>query len=128
MPSTSDNVAVEPAILAEDVWVNFLIRYHRSEVTLRETVVRMFDRGGRNGSKNGRWSQEFSAHDRLAYLQFYYMLNPVACLFESYRDAMIGARMPEPGMVLYLAAVSVAMFVVGFVFFTRGEGKFAKYV
>ena len=61
MPSTSDNVAVEPAILAEDVWVNFLIRYHRSEVTLRETVVRMFDRGGRNGSKNGRWSQEFSA-------------------------------------------------------------------
>ena len=60
MPSTSD-IAVEPSIVADDVWIDFLIRYHRNEVTLRETMVRFLDRARRNGNGNGRWSQVFSA-------------------------------------------------------------------
>jgi ABC-type polysaccharide/polyol phosphate transport system ATPase subunit len=50
-----------PAVYAEDVWVKFLIRYHRAEVTLRETFVRLlrFVSLSRNG--RDRWSQEFWA-------------------------------------------------------------------
>jgi len=50
-----------PVIVAESVWVGFLIRYHRSEVTLRETFVRLLDRLSRNGDPTGRWSQKFWA-------------------------------------------------------------------
>lgn len=51
----------EPAILAEDVWVNFLIRYHRAEVTLRETLVRLLDRFRKPRKVDKRWSQTFWA-------------------------------------------------------------------
>ncbi|MFQ5805053.1 MAG: ABC transporter ATP-binding protein [Phycisphaerae bacterium] len=61
MPSTSETTAVEPVVLAEDVWVGFLIRYHRAEVTLRETFVRLLDRFSRDGDRDGRWSQKFWA-------------------------------------------------------------------
>lgn len=47
-------------IHAEDVWVKFLIRYHRAEVTLRETLVRWFEHRRRFG-RNGRSRQEFWA-------------------------------------------------------------------
>jgi len=57
-----------------------------------------------------------------------YMLNPLACFYESFRDAMLWGRMPEPGMMAYLGAVSLVCCFVGFAVFTRGEGKFAKYV
>lgn len=58
----SEHDTAEPAILAEDVWVKFLIRYHRAEVTLRETFVRMLERFSlRNGKPHGRWRQEFWA-------------------------------------------------------------------
>ncbi len=53
--------AAPPVIVARDVWVGFLIRYHRAEVTLRETFVRLLDRFRRNGSGDGRWSQRFWA-------------------------------------------------------------------
>jgi ABC-type polysaccharide/polyol phosphate transport system ATPase subunit len=33
-----------PSIVAQDVWVNYLIRYHRQEVTLRETFVQLLNR------------------------------------------------------------------------------------
>jgi ABC-type polysaccharide/polyol phosphate transport system ATPase subunit len=33
-----------PTIISQDVWVRFFIRYHRSDVTLRETFVRLIDR------------------------------------------------------------------------------------
>lgn len=62
MPSTSDKPAIEPTITADDVWVRFLIRYHRSEVTMRETFVRLLDLFSRNGKeKSDRWRQEFWA-------------------------------------------------------------------
>lgn len=49
-----------PAIRATDVWVKFLIRYHRAEVTLRETFVRLV-RMVSAAKANGRWQQEFWA-------------------------------------------------------------------
>ena len=52
----------EPAIVAQDVWLKFFIRYHRAEVTLRETLIRWFDRP-RAGPRSDvrRWRQEFWA-------------------------------------------------------------------
>jgi len=50
----------QPAILAEDLWVGFSIRYHRAEVTLRESFVRFFERFSRRG-RNGRANQLFWA-------------------------------------------------------------------
>lgn len=50
----------EPTILAENVWVKFLIRYHRTDVTLREMFVdALRSASGRNGSRRAR--QEFWA-------------------------------------------------------------------
>lgn len=60
--------------------------------------------------------------------RFYYMLNPMACFFEAYRDCLLYARMPDPGHLLYTMAVSFVMLLVGFAVFTRGEGQFAKYI
>jgi ABC-type polysaccharide/polyol phosphate export permease len=57
-----------------------------------------------------------------------YMLNPIACFFETFRDALLWGDMPEPRMLLYTAAISILFFIVGFAVFTRGEGNFAKYV
>jgi ABC-type polysaccharide/polyol phosphate export permease len=67
-------------------------------------------------------------HERYQEFLFYYMLNPVACFFESYRDALLWGRMPEPDVLLYVASVSVVIAVVGLAIFARGEGSFAKYV
>lgn len=61
MPSISDPTQAEPVVLAEDLAVSFLIRYHRSEVTLRETFVRMLDRVRRKPDGDGRWRQRFWA-------------------------------------------------------------------
>jgi len=43
------------------VWVSFLIRYHRREVTLRETLIRLFDRPRGRAEANGRWREAFWA-------------------------------------------------------------------
>lgn len=51
----------EPSVLAENLSVAFLIRYHRAEVTLRETFVRLLDRFRRSGDRDGRWSKMFWA-------------------------------------------------------------------
>jgi ABC-type polysaccharide/polyol phosphate transport system ATPase subunit len=61
LPSTSETTTGQPRVLAEDLAVAFLIRYHRTEVTLRETFVRMLGRFSRNRGENGRWSQKFWA-------------------------------------------------------------------
>lgn len=57
-----------------------------------------------------------------------YMLNPFSCFLECYRDALLWGRMPEPALLLYAAAFSIVICVVGFALFCRGEGKFAKYI
>ncbi len=51
----------QPSILAESVWVRFLIRYHRREVTMRETFVRLLDRLRPGKKGNGRWRTAFWA-------------------------------------------------------------------
>ncbi len=61
MPSTSDAQAIAPAIAAENVGVKFLIRYHRREVTLRETLIRLFERSRSRGDPGSRWREEFWA-------------------------------------------------------------------
>ena len=57
-----------------------------------------------------------------------YMLNPIACYFECYRDALLWGTVPEMSFLLYVAIVSVITCLVGFVIFSHGEGKFAKYI
>jgi ABC-type polysaccharide/polyol phosphate transport system ATPase subunit len=61
LQSTSDPMTVGPAVRAEDLWVGFLIRYHRAEVTLRECFVRLLDRFAPGNGRDGRWSQKFWA-------------------------------------------------------------------
>jgi len=57
-----------------------------------------------------------------------YMLNPIACFYESFRDALLWGEMPEARMLSYMLTVSVGVCLIGFAIFTRGEGKFAKYI
>ena len=52
---------IQPSIVAEDVWVKFLIRYHRREVTMRETFVRLLDWFRADEEANGRWRAGFWA-------------------------------------------------------------------
>lgn len=67
----------------------------------------------------------FSSHPE--WLQVY-LLNPLACMFELYRDALLWGVTPDLGMALYLAVVAVVVGVVGFAVFTQAEGRYAKYV
>ncbi len=57
-----------------------------------------------------------------------YMMNPMACVLEGYRDALLWGRAPDPAMLLYMLAVSVTVLLAGFAVFTFGEGRFAKYI
>jgi len=57
-----------------------------------------------------------------------YMSNPIAALFECYRDALLWGRAPDPHLMGYTGALSIIIFLVGFSIFTRGEGRFAKYL
>jgi ABC-type polysaccharide/polyol phosphate export permease len=61
-------------------------------------------------------------------LAVYYMFNPVACFFESFRDVLLYARGPEFGRLGYAALISVLIFVIGLAAFSRNEGRFVKYV
>ncbi len=58
----------------------------------------------------------------------YYMLNPLACLLESYHDCVVRGRAPDAQNVLYVAAFAFVVLLIGYSIFNRGEGKFAKYV
>ncbi len=57
-----------------------------------------------------------------------YMLNPVTCLFDALRDAMLWGVVPDMKVMAYAAVSSVAILLVGFCLFAFGEGKFAKYI
>jgi len=57
-----------------------------------------------------------------------YMLNPMAGLMESYRAALAGHQHPDPWQMLYVLGVALAVLIAGYGIFSRGEGKFAKYV
>jgi len=57
-----------------------------------------------------------------------YMLNPIACIFELYRDCLMNGEPPHTGHLLYVSGLAVVLVVLGFSVFTRAEGRFAKYV
>jgi len=57
-----------------------------------------------------------------------YMLNPMACLLEGYRSALIARHAPDPWQTLYVLGFALATLLIGYAVFSRGEGKFAKYV
>ncbi|MCA9243569.1 MAG: ABC transporter permease [Phycisphaerales bacterium] len=57
-----------------------------------------------------------------------YMSNPMACIMEGVRDVTLNSRPPDLEYTVYAASVALATLIVGFCVFTRGEGKFAKYV
>ncbi|MCH2174000.1 ABC transporter permease [Myxococcota bacterium] len=61
------------------------------------------------------------------YLAIYYS-NPLACLMEAYRDAILWQRSPRLEELLYVAAISGVSLLLGFTIFSRAEGRFAKYV
>ena len=61
-------------------------------------------------------------------VQFFYLLNPIASLLECYRDALLWGVAPEARLLWYVTWISAALCVAGFALFSRGEGKFAKYV
>ncbi len=58
----------------------------------------------------------------------YYMLNPIACFFECYRDCTLRMQAPDATYLGYAAGVSALVLVLGFSMFSRGEGQFAKYI
>lgn len=55
MPSAFEEQAAVPRIVAEDVWIRFRIQFHRQEMTLRETFVRLLDRVRRCDRRNGEY-------------------------------------------------------------------------
>jgi lipopolysaccharide transport system permease protein/teichoic acid transport system permease protein len=57
-----------------------------------------------------------------------YMWNPIACLFECFRDVLLWGRAPDLHLLHQVAVVSIIICVVGFAVFTRSEGRFAKYI
>ncbi len=57
-----------------------------------------------------------------------YMLNPIACIFELYRDCLMNGEPPHMGHLLYVTGLAVILAILGFSVFTRAEGRFAKYV
>lgn len=57
-----------------------------------------------------------------------YLMNPIACFFECYRDVLLWGDVPDQRLLIHAALTSLLLCVVGFAVFSRGEGKFAKYI
>ncbi len=62
------------------------------------------------------------------FYQKIYMLNPMASFFDAYRHSLLYGVAPDFNGLAYLVVVSLLMFLIGFMVFTRGEGEFSKYV
>lgn len=58
----------------------------------------------------------------------YYMLNPIAGLLGAYRDALIWGESPRGDDLVWVGCCAVLALTTGFVFFARGEGRYAKLV
>ncbi len=57
----SKNSNGSPSILADNLWIRFLIRYHREEMTLRRAFVRLFDRLRKNRADAHKWREDYWA-------------------------------------------------------------------
>ena len=58
----------------------------------------------------------------------YYLLNPIAGLLGAFRDVLIWRSAPRVDDLGTVFAWALASLVVGFFFFARAEGRYAKYV
>lgn len=58
----------------------------------------------------------------------WYSLNPLVALFDAFRAALIGARTPHLGSLLYPALVTTALLLTAYLLFTRTEPYFAESV
>lgn len=56
----------------------------------------------------------------------FYRLNPIERFTEVFRNTMYDGRLPTLGNTLYLVLVSLAVLVVGYLFFKRHEGRLAE--
>jgi len=50
-----------------------------------------------------------------------YWLNPFAILIQSFRDAVVGGKIPLVGDLLYCAVMAVSFFVISYLIFKRIE-------
>ena len=57
-----------------------------------------------------------------------YMLNPMADLMEAYRATTLQGALPNWGYVGMATILSIAVFVLGYVYFKRVEGRFADII
>jgi len=60
-----------------------------------------------------------------AWLQDLYMLNPMAGLLSAYRQILFESRMPDPGLLLWPAALALLMLFVGAIVFRRHAPTFS---
>jgi len=61
-------------------------------------------------------------------LDYYYGLNPMAGLLDAFREVLIWQSAPRSADLAHVAVTALALLVVGFVYFARGEGRYAKFV
>lgn len=57
-----------------------------------------------------------------------YMLNPMAVLVDAYRRTILAGEWPDPTYLGVAAAVSVCIFLVGYLYFKRAEAVFADII
>ena|SRR3989338_4186661 len=60
--------------------------------------------------------------------RFVFSLNPMSVIVNAYRQVILGGGSPNLQSLSIALVMSLAIFVVGFYFFKRMEGKFADYV
>lgn len=70
----------------------------------------------------------YSAKAVPAAAMWVYKLNPLVAILEGFRWSAIGTDQPMWGDVVYAAAVSLGVFVVGAIVFKRMERKFADVI
>jgi lipopolysaccharide transport system permease protein len=58
----------------------------------------------------------------------FYVLNPMVGLIESYRRITLLGQPPEWNYVSISAVIAIIMFVIGYAYFKRSEGKFADLI
>ena len=61
-------------------------------------------------------------------VRFWYFLNPITCLMESWRDVVLRGTSPQLNLMVCSAAFALALWIVGFWIFSGRARQFAKYV
>ncbi len=61
-------------------------------------------------------------------LLFFYMLNPMATIIDSYRRVLLQSQPPIYLFLLIVFIISLILIISGYIFFKRSEAKFADYI